>query len=251
MARLRAMRRGRRKGDMIKGVTHAELRDAIAHAGAANSNTVNLNGHVVPIANARKMLQGYYKMVNFWQGKSPAERGWYIKDHYLSGTTHKPWHNMTLARLVKILNRTKHNKFPRKFISRRGNADFINQWALFKKAPSDNKAKMFQALLRQMVIENRLYWNRKNRKIRPKYENNGEYDDLLAQFDGWDRMIRKRGRQAAAAAAAGPQPPPAAVAAALDDDDDDDHVFDGLSDNDELESDDDDSYIKMVHKKKK
>ena len=52
-----------------------------------------------------------------------------------------------------------------------------------------------------MVIENRLYWNRKTRKIRPKYENNGTYSDLLTQFDGWDRMIHKRGRQAPAAAA--------------------------------------------------
>ena len=116
---------------------------------------------------ARKMLQGFNGMVNFWRGKTKAERSAYIKDNYLRGTTHIPWRNMTLARLIKILNRTKHNKYPRRFIARRGTQDFINEWALLKKAPKDNKAKMFQAMLRQMVIENRLCQNRKTRKIRP------------------------------------------------------------------------------------
>ena len=63
------MRKGRRRGSalggMIKGVTHDNLRDAIAQAGADGRNMVNLNGHVVPIENARKMLRGYYKMINF------------------------------------------------------------------------------------------------------------------------------------------------------------------------------------------
>ena len=122
----------------------------------------NIN-HQLSVASARRMLQGFNGMVDFWRGKSPAERSAYIKAHYLNGTTHVPWRNMTLSRLIKILNRTKHNKYPRKFITRRGNADFINQWALLKKAPKDNKVKMFQALLRQMVIENRLYWNRRTK----------------------------------------------------------------------------------------
>ena len=69
-----------------------------------------------------------------------------------------------------------------------------------------------------MVITNRLYWNRKTRDIRPKYTNNGSYSDVLAQLDGWDRMIHKRGRRnapaPAAAIAAVPPPVPAAMPAA-------------------------------------
>ena len=97
--------------------------------------------HQLSIASARRMLQGFNGMVDFWAGRSAAERNAYIKSHYLRGTTHVPWKNMTLARHVKILNKTKHNKYPRKFIARRKNADFISQWALLKKAPKDNKAK--------------------------------------------------------------------------------------------------------------
>ena len=69
--------------------------------------------HQLSVAAARRMLQGFNGMVDFWNGKSAAERSAYIKDNYLSGSTHQPWQNMTMARLVKILNRTKHNKYPR------------------------------------------------------------------------------------------------------------------------------------------
>ena len=77
-------------------------------------------------------------------------------------------------------------------------------------------------------------------KIRPKYDNNGTYSDLLAQFDGWDRMIHKRGRQAAAAVAA---PPPAAAAADDDDDDDDDILRDPFAIGDDDDDDKRDDYI--------
>lgn len=55
----------------------------------------------------KEMLRDFNKMQNFWRGKSTEERGDYIKLHYFSGTTHKPWKNMTEARLIKFLNRTK------------------------------------------------------------------------------------------------------------------------------------------------
>ena len=217
------MRRGRRKGGMFKGVTHAELERMIKGAAQLGEDEITVRDgdrkdHQISVDSAMRMLEGFRGMTDFWAGKSKAERSAYIKSHYLRGTTHHPWQNMTLARLVKILNRARHNKYPRKFITRRGDPDFVNEWALLKKAPKDNKAKMFQAMLRQMVIANRLYQNRKTRKIRAKYEPAADYDDLLLQFDGWDSMVHKRGRRnapgaAVAAAATAPLPPPPAAIA--------------------------------------
>ena len=125
---------------------------------------------------------------------------------------------MTVPRLVKILNRTKHNKYPSRFITRRRTDNFVNEWALLRRPPHDNKAKMFQALLRQMVITSRLCWNRKIRGVKPKYINRGSYPDLLTQFEDWDMMVYKRRRNAPAATV--PPPVPAAAAAADDDDPD-------------------------------
>ena len=149
MARLRAMRRGRRKGGMFKGVTHAQLGRLLADAEAAGREGFPIkdkNGvdHQISLDSARRMLEGFRgfkNMTDFWKGKTRAERSNYIKSHYLRGTTHQPWKNMTMARLIKILNRTKANRYPKKFIARRGNPDFVDEWAKLLKSPRDNKAK--------------------------------------------------------------------------------------------------------------
>ena len=94
---------------------------------------------------------------------------------------------MTMARLVKILNRTKRNRYPKKFIARRGTADFIEEWAKLKKAPKDNKAKMFQALLKKMIVMNKLYANKKTRNLRPKIVPVDNFEGLLLQLDDWKK----------------------------------------------------------------
>ena len=60
------------------------------------------------------------------------------------------------SKTCKNFEQNQGEQISQKFIARRGDPDFINEWALLKKAPKDNKAKMFQAMLRQMVISNRL-----------------------------------------------------------------------------------------------
>ena len=74
MARLRAMRRGRRKGGMFKGVTHADLQRMLADAEAAGRDPFTVRdedgrAHQLSVASARKMLEGFNGMVNFWRGK--------------------------------------------------------------------------------------------------------------------------------------------------------------------------------------
>ena len=100
---------------------------------------------------------------------------------------------MTMARLVKILNRTKRNRYPKKFIARRGTADFIEEWAKLKKAPKDNKAKMFQALLKKMIVMNKLYdWKKGHVDIGNKHPIKGKNimkklkKDIRA-MDNWER----------------------------------------------------------------
>ena len=190
MARLRAMRKGRRKGGMFYGITYDKLDQLVAQAQTRGDDFVTVTDayrqeHVVPMASARKMLSGFKKMTDFWKGKSAKQRSDYIKSHYLSGSTHEPWKNMTMARLAKILNRTSGKRYPKRFIARRGTHDFVEEWGKLLKPPRDNKAKMFQALLKKMIVMNKLARNKnkKLRKLRPKLLPFDNFESLLLQLD--------------------------------------------------------------------
>ena len=183
------------------------------------------------------MLQGYDKMVNFWNGKSAAERGQYIKDHYLNGNTFMPWKNMSMARLIKIIKRTKKGLLPRKYIIDRGGPGFINEYLWQRHAPRDTKAKSFQALLKAVL---------KTRNIpRQSYiEKTNDFADLLQQLDdlvppelpkkgkkgkkGKKRSIKKKGTSRKGKKKGAPPPPE--IEPFSDADDDDDGGDDGIGD---------------------
>ena len=75
MARLRAMRRGRRKGGMFKGVTHVQLGRLVADAEARGEQTFivkdgNGEERLLRLEKAKKMLDGFRNMTDFWRGKT-------------------------------------------------------------------------------------------------------------------------------------------------------------------------------------
>ena len=79
------------------------------------------------------MLASYYKMIDFWREKSKEERSAYIKSHYLKGITHKPWQNMAMTRLVKILNGTKQNKYLKNSLKEEEVCPSMHNWHISKK----------------------------------------------------------------------------------------------------------------------
>ena len=154
------MRKGKRRGGALggilglgfpKGVSPNELKAALRMARSAGKKQVELDNTTLDYDKALKILEGYNKMQNFWQGKTADQRSAYIKSHYLSGTTHKPWKNMTQARLRKILSRIRYGYLPGKFIADRADKNFIDLWYNMIKAPKDTRAKMFQAIAKMMV----------------------------------------------------------------------------------------------------
>ena len=188
MARLRAMRKGRKRGGalggMLPGVTYNRLMDELQNAMRHGSDNVKIRDakgreYLIPVDRVQSMLDEFDKMTGFWDGMSKQERSAYIKSHYLSGSTHVPWKNMTLARLIKIIKRTRKGYLPGKFIEKRGTNDFINQWLRLNKAPKDNKAKMFQALLKTVTQTRKVHGQTKIKKTR-------DFANLLEQLNHVD-----------------------------------------------------------------
>ena len=141
------------------------------------------------------MIGGFDDMKEFWEGKSPEERGAYIKSHYLTGNTHKLWSRMTNACMRKILKRIRNGTLPRHFMARRASADFLKSWLDFSKgSKSNSKANKLATILNTLAVTNA---RGTTKKLEPA-ELNG-YNSYL------DRMIpnKRRGRRVANAA-----PPP-------------------------------------------
>ena len=79
---------------------------------------------------------------------------------------------------------------------RKGDPNFIEEWTLLRRPPRDNKARMYQAMLRKMIIMNRLYANKRTRGVIPKVKNGTSFRDLLKQLDNWMPENVKVGKKA-------------------------------------------------------
>ena len=133
---------------MFKGVSHIDIRDALAQAGADGRNMVNLNGHEVSVENARKMLKGYYKMINFWQSHNCKD---FVKPKYS-----KKWKYMTEPRYASILNNLRKrmiDEMAAKWLVPQTNTAkkmkrTLNKWKRLQKG--SNAAKIHMAKLRKL-----------------------------------------------------------------------------------------------------
>ena len=193
MARLRAMRGRRRgkKGGMFKGVNHERLAAAVAKAQRLNRTEIRMTDaygdtHIVPLENAEAMVEGYSKMRNFWKDKDCGE---YIREHYLTGNTHKLWNRMTSARMRMILRRIRNGTLPRRFMARRASADFLKTWLDFSRGGKGNsKANKLATMLATIALTNSCG---STRKLEP---------DVLNSYNKYlDRMIphKRRGKRLA------------------------------------------------------
>lgn len=101
MARLRAMRRGKRGKGIIglgfpKGVSPEQLKTALRVARDLGQDTVTVGDKTMPYSTALKIQQGYTKMQNFWKNHDHRD---FVRPKYS-----KKWKYMTEPRYAAVLN---------------------------------------------------------------------------------------------------------------------------------------------------
>ena len=181
MARLRAMRRGKRGKGIIglgfpKGVSPGQLKNALKVARDLGQDTVTIGDKTMPYSTALKIQQGYTKMQNFWKNHDHRD---FVRPKYS-----KKWKYMTEPRYAAVLNNLRNRMIEEmqgKWLVPQTNTAkkmkrTLKKWKRFQKGTEE--AKRHMAKLRAM---------RKKKNQPPEVEDFSVYDNVLPpNYDGYE-----------------------------------------------------------------